>query len=170
MVILAALPALTAVTVSANGAKPDRPTGLTATLVTSGVELSWNDPEDGSITHHRIFRKEVSATRRFSLLENNTGNADASYTDETARDGTTYAYRVQAVNAVGRSPRSKATRATTPSEAPTRMSPASVVQEQSQGQGQGQETGPVTVGWTPVDGATGYQVSRQTYLTGEEAT
>ena len=40
---------------------PSRPTGLTAAAAEGGgVELQWDDPQDSSITHYRVFRRNVS--------------------------------------------------------------------------------------------------------------
>ena len=46
-------------TAEAQAQKPSRPTGLVATASQGDVQLSWNAHDD-SITHHKVFRRNVS--------------------------------------------------------------------------------------------------------------
>ena len=83
---------------------PGQPTDLEATaLDTSRVFLAWSAPEDdgGSpITGYRI-RISLDGTD-WTDAEANTGNADTTYTDDSGLSaGTTYHYRVSAINGVG---------------------------------------------------------------------
>ena len=140
-------------TAEAQSQKPSRPTGLVATAVQGDVQLSWNDPQDDSITHYKVFRRNVSPSVQDTMqtLTANTGSSTNSYTDSTAEPGTRYKYKVAAVNAVGQSKRSRAATITTP---PAQVQDISAAQEAG-------ETA-VDISWTSVDTATTYQVERET--------
>ncbi len=103
-------------TAEAQSQKPSRPTGLTATSSQGDVQLSWNDPQDDSITHYKVFRRNVSpgVQETMQTLTANTGSSTNSYTHPTAEPGTRYKYKVAAVNAEGQSKRSRAATITTP--------------------------------------------------------
>lgn len=47
---------------------PAKPTGLTGTVTHDSVTLTWDDPEDGSITGYQILRRDRSARRVSSAL------------------------------------------------------------------------------------------------------
>ena len=84
---------------------PSRPTGLTAAAAPAGgVELQWDDPQDSSITHHRVFRRNVSpgVNERMQRISSNTGSSATSYTDTTAEPGTQYRYKVQGPKCPGK--------------------------------------------------------------------
>ena len=98
---------------------PARPTGLSASGVAhDSVTLSWDDPDDDSITGYRILRRDIAndPPGTFSTVAGDTGNAAASYTDTTVAPETRYAYRVVAVNVTGESPRSGYVNVETPEE------------------------------------------------------
>ncbi len=66
------------------------PTGLDATSVAGGVQVTWKSPD-------RKFRvlREAPGEQTFTLL----GEADARvYTDSTAEPGKTYRYKIQAID------------------------------------------------------------------------
>ena len=69
-----------------------------------------------SITHYQIFRRDrdVHDTGEFVTIQENTGSAAASYTDDTVEPETRYVYRVKAVNQHGASTWSDFVRADTP--------------------------------------------------------
>jgi len=79
---------------------PDVPTSLAATAGTSQISLTWTAPtSDGgsAITNYKIYRDTSSpATSLLATIGNIT-----SYTDNNVVTGTTYYYRVKAVNALG---------------------------------------------------------------------
>ena len=99
-----------------DGSLPAKPTGVVATATHDSVALAWDDPDDASITHYQIFRRDrgVHDTGEFVTIEENTGSAAASYTDDTVEPETRYVYRVKAVNQHGASTWSDFVRADTP--------------------------------------------------------
>ena len=111
--------ALTAGPVAADDdVAPSAPSNLTATVVSSTtVTLSWNDPQDSSITGYMILRRNIKnqAAGTFTTLQSKTGNATTtSYTDRAAEPGTKYAYRIKALNDNGASEQSDYINVTTP--------------------------------------------------------
>ena len=88
---------------------PDKPTGLEAAASNGQVVLTWDDPEDESITGYVILRRvRVNDTGGdFSVLVANTGSAATTYTDNEVAASTTYTYRIKAINEHGTSERSR---------------------------------------------------------------
>ena len=88
---------------------PDKPTGLEATVTHGQVVLTWDDPDDDSITGYVILRRvrENNTGGDFSVLVADTGTAALTYTDDTVAAGTTYTYRIKAINEHGTSERSR---------------------------------------------------------------
>ena len=88
---------------------PDQPTGLEATESDGQVVLTWDDPGDDSITGYVILRRvrENDTGGDFSVLVADTGTAALTYTDDTVAVGTTYTYRIKAINEHGTSERSR---------------------------------------------------------------
>ena len=88
---------------------PAKPTGLTATASHGQVVLTWDDPGDDSITGYVILRRvrENDQGGEFSELAADTGTAATTYTDDTVAAGTTYTYRIKAINEYGVSERSR---------------------------------------------------------------
>ena len=82
---------------------PAVPTGVLSAAVHDRVMLSWNDPQDDTITGYRILRREPAADDpgEFAVLTENTGSATTSYTDTDVAPSTSYAYRVQAISPHG---------------------------------------------------------------------
>ena len=99
-----------------DGSAPAKPTGVVTTATHDSVALAWDDPGDASITHYQIFRRDrdVHDAGEFVTIEENTGSAAASYTDDTVEPETRYVYRVKAVNQHGASTWSNFVRADTP--------------------------------------------------------
>ena len=96
---------------------PDVPTNLTATANGSTqIDLDWNAPaSDGgsAITGYRIQVSPSSGSSNWSDLVADTGNTATEYSHTGLNPGTRRFYRVQAINAVGRSSRSTVADATT---------------------------------------------------------
>ena len=91
------------------GSAPDKPTGLEATTSHGQVALTWDDPQDDSITGYVILRR-VRVNNQggdFSVLVANTGSAATTYTDDEVAASTTYTYRIKAINEHGASERSR---------------------------------------------------------------
>ena len=88
---------------------PDKPRGLEATSTHDSVTLSWNDPQDESITGYVILRRVRVNDQGgdFSVLVADTGSAATTYTDTTVAASTTYTYRIKAINEHGVSERSR---------------------------------------------------------------
>ena len=101
---------------------PDKPRGLDATATHGQVVLTWDDPEDDSITGYVILRRvRVNDTGGdFSVLVANTGTAALTYTDDTVAAGLTYTYRIKAINQHGVSERSRWFHIDTPASPRTR--------------------------------------------------
>ena len=92
---------------------PAVPTGLATSKVShDSLTLTWDDPEDDSITGYRVMRGD-SATS-LSTLEDNTQSVRTEYEDATVAPETTYHYAVVALSANGDSPQSSSMSATTP--------------------------------------------------------
>ena len=88
---------------------PNKPTGLEATESHGQVVLTWDDPGDDSITGYVILRRvrENNTGGDFDVLVADTGTAALTYTDATVVAGTTYTYRIKAINEHGTSERSR---------------------------------------------------------------
>ena len=99
-----------------DGSAPAKPTGVVTTATHDSVALAWDDPGDASITHYEIFRRDrdVHDAGEFVTIEDDTGSAAASYTDDTVEPEKRYVYRVKAVNQHGASTWSDFVRADTP--------------------------------------------------------
>ena len=91
---------------------PAKPEDLLAATTHNSVLLYWTDPGDDTITGYQILRGPDAAN--LAVLTNDTGNASASYTDNTVTAETTYLYAIKARNANGLSPQSEAATANTP--------------------------------------------------------
>ena len=88
---------------------PAKPTGLSATATHDQVALTWDDPNDDTITGYVILRRnqETDAEGEFTELVSNTGSADTTYSDESVAAETRYTYRIKAINEHGVSERSR---------------------------------------------------------------
>lgn len=114
------------------------------------VRLSWSAPL-GAVSY--TVRRSTHAGGPYDFIK--PGITATSYTDTGLTNGTTYYYVVSAVNAAGEG-RSSAETSSTPKEpAPAKPAPPAGVSVATGNQR-------VTVGWTAVSGATGYQIRRST--------
>lgn len=84
---------------------PGSPTGVSATPVSpTQVNLSWSAPSNNGgspITGYKIEAKSGSGT--FSNLVSNTGTTTTTYSHTGLTTGTTYTYRISAINNIGTS-------------------------------------------------------------------
>jgi len=87
---------------------PARPTGMTGTVKHDHVSLTWNDPDDSTITGYQILRRDTTEHQQgeFQILVDDTGLTAADYTDTGVEAGKIYVYRVKARNGQGLSPQS----------------------------------------------------------------
>lgn len=82
---------------------PDAPTTLRAALdASSGVSLTWVDVSEEE-DHYVVQRMAVAAGSKFAEVAELPADT-VKYTDTQVKAGTTYRYRVLAVNAFGESP------------------------------------------------------------------
>ena len=135
---------------------PDKPTGLDATSTHDSVTLTWDDPQDDSITGYVILRRVRVNDQGgdFSELVANTGSAATTYTDNEVADSTTYTYRIKAINEHGVSERSRWVHIDTPAP-PVPDKPTGLEAAASHGQ--------VVLTWDDPDddGITGYVILRR---------
>ena len=101
---------------------PAAPTGLAASQVAhDSLTLSWNDPQDNSITGYRILRGPDAGN--LAAIQNDMGSANTEYTDATVEPETTYHYAILALSQDGDGAQSPAVSITTPAE-PVQEEPA----------------------------------------------
>ena len=91
------------VTVLPNTQPPAHVTGLRASSTSDSVTLTWDDPNDTSITGYKIFWRLSTYQSQYMVLVNNTGSSDTSYTVQDLEPNTAYAFRVVAINDYGES-------------------------------------------------------------------
>ena len=135
---------------------PVAPTGLTATAGNASVTLGWT--ASTGATSYNVYRGTTTGGEGATAIA--TGITTPSYTDTTVTNGTTYYYKVAAVNASGTSPLSNEASATP--QAPTPAAPTGLTATAGNAS--------VTLTWTASTGATSYNVYRGTTAGGEGAT
>jgi hypothetical protein len=100
---------------------PQSPTSLTASTVSSSqINLSWSAPANNGgspVTGYKIERSSNGGST-WSLLSN-TGSTPTTYSDTGLTAGTTFTYRVSAINSVGTSSTSNTVSATTTTSSST---------------------------------------------------
>jgi fibronectin type 3 domain-containing protein len=146
---------------------PGSPSGLTATAGNAQVSLSWAAPaSDGGarITSYDVYDGTTGKVKTAAPVASSEGT---SVTVKNLANGTTYYFKVAAVNAVGRGPASGAASAT-PAAAVTRPGPPTGLTA-TPGHGR------VTLSWTaPVSGGgtgiSGYLIYQGTSPGGEAGT
>ena len=135
---------------------PAKPRNLEATASHDSVTLTWDDPDDDSITGYVILRRipGVDPQGHFNELVANTGSAATSYTDNTVAAETRYTYRIKAINGAGTSERSRWFHIDTPA-APVPAKPTGLEATESHGQ--------VVLTWNDPgdDSITGYVILRR---------
>ena len=84
-------------------APPPAPTNLTATVNVDGsVTLTWDAPDDDSVTGYRILRRRpYEGERTLLVYVENTGSTATTFTDTDVTAGTQHVYRVKAINDAG---------------------------------------------------------------------
>jgi hypothetical protein len=76
---------------------PDQPTGVVATAGNATVDLTWNANSDLDIAGYDVYRSTTSASTGFTKINGSLALLPA-YTDTGLTNGTTYWYRVVAVD------------------------------------------------------------------------
>ncbi|RJQ24382.1 fibronectin type III domain-containing protein [Candidatus Parcubacteria bacterium] len=155
-------------TSSSSASTPGTPTGLTATAASpTQINLSWNAPSSNggsAITGYKIEVKSGSGS--YTTLVSNTQSTATSFSHTGLTTGTTYYYRVSAINAIGTGASTEASavpkETTTPTLTATAVSPTSI-----------------TLSWVPPSqtykqAITGYKIQEKiatdTFVTIEERT
>lgn len=82
---------------------PEAPTNLRSTdWQRNSVTLSWDDPDDDSITGYQILRRLRGCRGcKLQVYVADTGSADTTYTDTGGVTDKWYVYRVKAINETG---------------------------------------------------------------------
>jgi titin len=110
---------------ASSSSAPGAPPGLSATAVSpTQVNLSWSAPSNNggySITGYKIEVKKGAAS--YSTLTASTGNSTTTYAHAGLVTGTTYSYKVYAINSIGTSTASPEA-STTPTTTSISSSPA----------------------------------------------
>jgi fibronectin type 3 domain-containing protein len=133
---------------------PAAPTNLAATAGNAQVSLTWTAPSGAS--SYNVYRSTSTGTE--TLLASGVGST--SYTDTGLTNGTTYFYKVAAVNGAGTGPLSGEASATPQVAAPA--APTNLAATAGNAQ--------VSLTWTASSGATSYNIYRSTSSGGEGST
>ena len=146
----------------AQDAAPAQPTGLSVSSQDfQSVTIAWDDPREDSITGYQILRRsrdghtygDGQGSWEFVAIEDDTGTADAEYTDVSVTPQTRYVYRIKARNSAGLSERSSYANAETlgPPGQPTGLTVSSASHDS------------VTITWDDPqdDSIAGYQILRR---------
>jgi acid phosphatase type 7 len=81
-----------------DGTPPAAPTGLVANVGNGSVALDWNDNSEPDISSYRVYRASADGTWPSSPIQTVTASGA---TDTSVVNGTTYSYRVTAVDLSG---------------------------------------------------------------------
>ena len=143
------------VTVDIETTAPGMPTGLSATAGVNSVMLSWTAPSDpgargdasARVTGYQIERH--SGDGNFVVIEPSHGST--TYTDPGLTSGTTYTYRVSAVNNFGKTGDASATAMATAAAPPP---PPTLGGATGLSATAGADAGTVQLGWTAGSNAT----------------
>jgi hypothetical protein len=92
------LPGVLVVNESSDTTAPGAPTDLHVIDWSAGfIDLGWTAPDDPDVAEYNVYRSEGGGS--FALLASvAAGPSDPSYTDDTVAAGTTYTYRVTALD------------------------------------------------------------------------
>ena len=140
---------------------PAKPRSLTSQVSHDTVTLTWNNPNDDSITGYLMLRrdKDIHQEGTFVPVAPDTGTARTTYTDASIEPERRYVYRIKAINAHGLSEISSWVRAYTPA-APD---PAPEVPARPTGLSATVSHDTVSLTWANPDddGITGYAILRR---------
>ena len=137
-----------------------RPTGLSASVESNGVGLSWTAPTEGTATGYRILRRRPEeGENRLLVYVSDTGSTATTWTDETVADGVEYVYRVKAIS----------DSAVSASSSKITIRWEALVPDAPSGLSGSVESDGVELSWTAPSGTvTGYQILRRRPKEGEK--
>ena len=147
---------------------PSAPTGLAASGGNNSVMLSWTVPNsDGGspITGYDVYRGTTAGGESATPVATNV--ALSTFTDSGVVNGTTYYYKVAALNGVGLSPKSGEAQATPQQAATAPSAPQGLTASSGNGVVRLSWSAPASDGGAAVNG---YNVYRGTSAGGESAT
>ncbi|HVU18608.1 MAG TPA: malectin domain-containing carbohydrate-binding protein [Candidatus Didemnitutus sp.] len=135
---------------------PAAPTGLTASPASTQVTLNWT--ASSGATSYNVYRGTSANGESSTAIQ--TGVTGTSFTNTGLTNGTTYYYKVAAVNSSGTSAQSNEASATPVAGIPS--APTGLTASPGNAQ--------ATLNWTASSGATSYNVYRGTSSNGESST
>ena len=140
-------------------AVPGKPTGVTAVAGNAQVTLSWVAPT-GTVTSYKLYRSTTSGGQGTTVYKS--ALTGSSYTDTGLTNGTTYYYKVAAVNASGTGAQSSEVSGKPVATVTVPTAPTSLAATAGNAQ--------VALTWAAVSGASSYSVYRGTTAGGESTT
>ncbi len=137
------------VTVAASTPPPAKPTGLVARPGNGAVSLSWDDPDDASITGYEL-RWKVRGGDGWSAWSSIAGSGAATVSHEVSglTNGRKYTYRLRALNGAGAGEKSESASATPTGALTVTVSDARVAEGD---EGQTMLEFPITLSGSPAD-------------------
>ena len=99
---------------------PSAPTGLSGTATADAVTLSWDEPDDDTVTGYRVLRRERDVEPSLTVtVSHDTASTATSFVDGTVEAASKYAYRILALTSHGASPASAEAAVDTPPDPPS---------------------------------------------------
>jgi fibronectin type 3 domain-containing protein len=151
-------PSIAGLEIDTPSAIPSAPTGVTATAGTGKVTLGWS--ASSGAASYNVYRSTSSNGEGSTAYAS--GITTTSYTDSSVTAGTTYYYKVAAVDSAGTSAQSSEVSAAPTSGVTVPSAPTGVTATAG--------TNQVSLSWTASSGATSYNVYRSTSSGGEGST
>lgn len=86
----------------------DQPTGISASATYDSVTLTWDDPDDETITGYQVLRRDavLDPANVYHVHVDDTNSTSNAHIDKAVAPETSYVYRIRARNAAGLSPQS----------------------------------------------------------------
>ena len=95
------------ITITPAAAPPAAPQNLRSNTTISTIMLTWDDPDDDTITGYKILYRIPATQPNLIVSVNDTGSAHTTHTIPNLEPDTTYAFRIIAINEHGESERSE---------------------------------------------------------------